>query len=154
MRKDCYNGWQEKLRYFFFRYDEYLHTKTGHILKPALWSDIWKSSLSKTIEHVLPQNPKPEEWNHFTLDKRAKYLHSIGNLCLLPQRLNKEADNKSFSDKKGVYKKSEIKAFDFILFEDEIHQKEKPERQEWTKETIEKRTEELIEFAKEQWKDL
>ncbi|MDP2852130.1 MAG: DUF262 domain-containing protein [Gallionella sp.] len=98
MKKDCYNnGWDKKLRYFFYKYEEYLAKKMGYKLNDIAWSDIWNSSLSKTIEHVLPQNRNAKEgWGHFSAEEHTKYLHSIGNLCLLPQHVNLKASDNSF----------------------------------------------------------
>lgn len=57
----------------------------------------------KTVEHILPQNPAPNTWEHFTPVEREKYTHTLGNLVLLTRRKNSSASNFSFTDKKTVY---------------------------------------------------
>ena len=65
-----------------------------------------------TIEHIMPQSPKPENWPPIaplpdgSPDTQAQYrrrtlLHSIGNLTLLTQPLNSETSNGPFSVKRG-----------------------------------------------------
>jgi hypothetical protein len=58
--------------------------------------------------------------------------------------LNSEASNKSFDEKKEVYKKANIKLLNAIVSEYDV----------WDSDKIKSRTEGLIKFAKEQWKDL
>ncbi|WP_405349960.1 DUF262 domain-containing protein [Nonlabens sp. Asnod3-H03] len=56
------------------------------------------------IEHYVPQEPK--EWN---LNKKEikPYIHSLGNLLLIPERLNGRLQNKPSSEKINIIKKVE-----------------------------------------------
>jgi hypothetical protein len=65
-----------------------------------------------TIEHIMPQTPKPENWppiaplSDGSPDIQSQYrrrtlLHSIGNLTLLTQPLNSEVSNGPFRVKRG-----------------------------------------------------
>jgi hypothetical protein len=56
---DCYNFWEEQLRYFMFRYEEHLAEGANQAFKNEQWDRIWAASPSQSIEHVYPQNPTP-----------------------------------------------------------------------------------------------
>ncbi len=62
-----------------------------------------------TIEHVLPENPV-EDWDTIiAIDKQPQYVYRLGNLTLLERRLNRDAGNKLFDDKKQLYAQSEYR---------------------------------------------
>ncbi len=62
-----------------------------------------------TIEHILPENPSDEWLNSFEPNMLDSATYRIGNLTLLEDKLNKkEAENKSFEQKKEVYEKSQF----------------------------------------------
>jgi Protein of unknown function DUF262/Protein of unknown function (DUF1524) len=147
-KRDFYNNWQEELRYFFFRHEEYLAKTSGVQMKQAIWNDIWGSNLNKTIEHILPQDKSNTGWSHVTEFEHQELLHSIGNLCLLSPNLNAEASNKCFNAKKEVYKKADLTSFKNITSDNGA------ERDLWDKDAINSRRDQLIKFAMEQWKDL
>ncbi|MBD2353454.1 DUF262 domain-containing protein [Tolypothrix sp. FACHB-123] len=147
-KHDFYSDWQKELRYFFFRYEEHLARNNGSQLDSIIWNEIWESNLNDTVEHILPQDKSNVSWQHFTEDEHKEFLHSIGNLCLLSPKLNSEASNKSFSDKKETYKKAKLISINEIIFNNAT------ERSMWDKEAIKHRTENLTKFAIEQWKDL
>lgn len=62
-----------------------------------------------TIEHVMPQTPT-EKWKGYLstsdLESYEVYLHRLGNLALT--NYNSEMSNKSFDEKKGIYKGSKF----------------------------------------------
>lgn len=147
-KSDLYNGWQEKLRYFFFRYEEHLLKVNGTYLNQSAWNEIWESNSNNTIEHILPQDKRNFGWNHISEAKHKELLHSIGNLCLLSPSLNSEASNNSFIVKKEAYKKANL-----MLLKD-IISSSGAERGVWDDDAINNRREQLIGFAIAQWKDL
>jgi len=148
-KHDFYSDWQKELRYLFFRYEEYLSKINGSHIDDKIWHKIWQSNINNTIEHILPQTYKNQpDWDHFTEDEHKEFLHSIGNLCLLSPELNSEASNKCFSDKKVAYKKAKLLILDEIIFQNDV------ERSVWDKDTIQHRTNQLVNFVVEQWKDL
>lgn len=56
-----------------------------------------------SVEHVLPQNPKPDgQWmmNFPDEEDRAKWVHKLANLVLLTRRKNSQASNLEFDEKK------------------------------------------------------
>jgi len=147
-KHDFYSDWQKELQYFFFRYEEYLAKMNGTQLDKIIWNEIWESNPNNTIEHILPQDKSKPCWNHFTEDEHRELVHSMGNLCLLAPRLNSEAGNKGFSDKKETYKKASLMLLNEIVFDNGV------ERSVWDKDAINYRRDQLIKFAMEQWKDL
>lgn len=147
-KHDFYNDWQKELRYFFFRYEEYLSKMNGTQLNQTLWNEIWESNPNNTIEHILPQDRSDLGWNHIAETKHKELLHSIGNLCLLSQTLNSEASNKCFEDKKEVYKKANLMHLKDIVSDNGI------DRSLWDEDAINFRREQLIQFAIDQWQDL
>jgi hypothetical protein len=147
-KHDFYSDWQKELQYFFFRYEEYLAKMNGTQLDQIIWNEIWESNPNNTIEHILPQDKSKPCWNHFTEDEHRELVHSMGNLCLLAPRLNSEAGNKGFSDKKETYKKASLMLLNEIVSDNGV------ERSVWDKDAINYRREQLIKFAMEQWKDL
>lgn len=65
--------------------------------QPVLWDG------TKTVEHILPQNPAINCWGDFLPEQRAAVTHTLGNLVLLTRRKNSSASNLEFDDKKKVY---------------------------------------------------
>lgn len=60
---------------------------------------------SLTIEHILPQNlSAASEWRRIfpDADQRAQLTQSLGNLVLIPQRLNEAARNLEFARKREL----------------------------------------------------
>lgn len=59
-----------------------------------------------TVEHVLPQQPKPDsEWLKWmpSVLERALWVHRLGNLALLNRKKNSAASNYDFDRKKQAY---------------------------------------------------
>ncbi len=104
------------------------------------------------IEHILPQKPTlSSQWvKDFSEEERELYTHSLANLTLLGGKINSQASNLDFKDKKKIYMGEEIKL-----------NKKKPFKvmtcykmtidiahhyTEWTPKSLEKRKEELIQI--------
>ena len=81
------------IRYILYKFER---RKTKEVVEPE----------NATIEHILPQDTK--KWRAHLLELRDiqfdDCMHKIGNLTLT--KLNSEASNDSFEDKKKVYEKS------------------------------------------------
>lgn len=142
-KHDFYNDWQKELRYFFFRYEEYLLKANGTQLKQAIWNEIWESTPNSTIKHILPQDKSKFGWSHVSEAEHQDLLHSIGNLCLLSPSLNSKASNNCFNDKKEIYKAADLASLEKITFNNGA------ERDVWDKDSINSRREQLIQFAME-----
>lgn len=115
-------------------YSKYLLLR-AEILASELDQD--KEFVVRSVEHVLPQNPKPDsEWlKTFSVDDIAAVVHKAGNLVLLSKGKNSSASNRDFADKKQTYLKKRVSDFprsvQVLAVED------------WTRELIEQRTEEF-----------
>jgi hypothetical protein len=93
----------------------------------------------RSIEHVLPQNPKPgSEWfEWFTKREVSEVVNKAGNLVLLSKGKNSSASNKEFGDKKSTYLNPRVSDFPRSM--------QVLSYPVWTKEIIDQRT---FEFAK------
>lgn len=60
-----------------------------------------------TIEHILPQNPQ-SGWNNFTDSDLEQFTYHIGNMMILEESLNNDAENHSFEEKIPIYQKSNL----------------------------------------------
>lgn len=103
---NCYEGWEDELVYFLYRYEEYLANQCGGSVSEELWVQVWSLSPTKTIEHIHPQNIN-ERWrgkfgakNDFV----ARQAQRLGNLVLLPPGVNSTASDKSFFKRKKYMK--------------------------------------------------
>lgn len=62
-----------------------------------------------TIEHVLPENPA-EGWDAIIpVQRQPQFTYRLGNLTLLERRLNRDAGNKLFDQKKPLYAQSDYR---------------------------------------------
>ena len=52
------------------------------------------------IEHILPQNPAPNQWTSISYLDRERYLHTLGNLTLTFD--NQGLGNREFADKRRI----------------------------------------------------
>ena len=94
---DCYNGWEDELRYVLCRYEEHLAKQSGQTFDNEQWNRIWQESAANSIEHILPQS---KEWTV------GISVHSIGNLLLLPPRLNSTLGGKDPQEKADDYRQT------------------------------------------------
>jgi hypothetical protein len=92
-----------------------------------------------SVEHILPQNPpKESKWREwFTDEEIEEYKHKLGNLVLLNRKKNSSLSNLDFEKKKEKYLRGSKSTFTSI---NNIMEKD-----EWRKENIEERTNDMIE---------
>ncbi|MDU9770978.1 DUF262 domain-containing protein [Helicobacter pylori] len=104
------------------------------------------------VEHILPQKPDPSsQWvKDFSEEERELYTHSLANLTLLGGKINSQASNLDFKDKKKIYMGEEIRlskkrpfkvmtCYDTTKYIAHHYT-------EWTPKSLEKRKEELIQI--------
>jgi hypothetical protein len=115
------------ITYFLYEYE--------YSLNPSITVDY--NSTALTIEHILPQNPKPNEWSQFPMPE--EYVHRLGNLTLTLE--NSALSNLDFVKKSKIYLKSTL------LCEREIGES----TQSWTPETVEGRQDKLFVWARTRW---
>jgi hypothetical protein len=131
------------LKYFLYEYEE--HLADGHEVQLP-WDVVAQLPLEKTIEHILPQTPEDEYWlSRFDTEARAKLTHDLGNLCLTSD--NSSYGRKSFPRKKGAPGESYRCYANSNLFQERaLFQLDN-----WTKESMRRRREELTGWAAEHW---
>ena len=102
--------------------------------------DVYFSSETDTIEHILPQNPG-EEWGEDNYDFDA-LIYRLGNLCLLEKNYNRDLENKTYQQKAEVYKHSAFETTKSIPDEYSV----------WNSESINRRQQQMGNCAKSIWK--
>jgi len=96
------------------------------------------------VEHIFPQSPGPEWRKSFGVESSAEesYMGRLGNLTLLHQKLNKQASNKKYSDKrKAYYAKSDLTVT-----------KRLPKTSTWTFKSVDERQKDFYDLAKKIWR--
>ena len=131
---DCYDGWEAELRYFMFRYEEHLTRKQKLNFRNEQWEKIWMVSPSESIEHIWAKSKVPD-----------KYRHQLGNLVLLPPKLNSTLQDKPAKNKAAHYRKTGL------LIAGEVA--DVIDTAGWKSRSIKEREERLIEWAAKEWAD-
>lgn len=132
---NCYEGWEIELRYFMFKYEEYLSKQKGMTFSKDQWEKIWMASPSDSIEHIFPKSKAPE-----------KLRHRLGNLVLLPPSWNSRISDKSAKDKVEDYEKTGL------LVAGRVAAMIKG-RKVWAKNEIDEWENELVTWAAAEWAD-
>ena len=58
-----------------------------------------------TVEHIMPQNlPKNDDWSHISFEEHEHFVHSVGNLALIPIQVNNQSQNRGYCIKKILNK--------------------------------------------------
>ncbi|WP_438312439.1 HNH endonuclease family protein [Sporosarcina sp. FA9] len=135
-----YGIWNQELRYFLYQYEKELSKTDNYYFSERNWDVIWSKNIENTIEHIYPQQDS-DEWKGKVLRNKDHYRHVIGNLILLPTKLNSKASNFCFKTKLDIYNSSDINAAK------EIGHK----YSDWNYNSINDRTESLIIFAQTYW---
>ena len=115
-----------------------LHNKVKHFNNQQ-WNRIWEKSTSDSIEHILPQSKGSKE------PTDANFVHRLGNLLLLPPRLNSELSDKDPIQKAGRYQRTGL------LIAVEVAQTIQ-EKRGWGTAQIEEREQKIREWIKHVWK--
>ena len=131
---DCYGGWETELRYFMFRYEEHLAREQKLNFSNEQWKKIWMVSPSDSIEHIWAKSKAP-----------GKSRHRLGNLVLLPPKLNSKLQDKPAKGKAALYRKTGL------LIAGEVA--DVIDTAGWKSRSIAEREERLIEWAAEEWAD-
>ena len=132
--ENCYDGWEAELRYFMFRYEEHLAREQKLNFGNEQWEKIWMVSPSESIEHIWAKSRAPD-----------KTRHRLGNLVLLPPKLNSALQNKPAKDKAAYYRKTGL------LIAGEVA--DVIDTAGWKSRSVKEREERLLEWATEEWAD-
>ena len=133
-KSNCYEAWKEELLYFLFRYEEHLAREVGQTFNNEQWNRIWESSVADSIEHILPQSTEEE------------IVHWLGNLMILPPRLNSKLSDRKPRDKAEAYRDTGLRIACDVA--DRLIQSS-----QWLEANIIERERELIRWASEEWAD-
>jgi hypothetical protein len=104
---NCYEGWEDELIYFMYRYEEHLARQDNGSISEEIWTQVWNLSPTKTIEHIHPQNLN-DKWRGKFGNKKdyiQRQAQRLGNLVILPPGVNSSASDKSFLEKKKIYER-------------------------------------------------
>lgn len=135
---NCYEGWENQLRYFMYQYEKYLAIQSNEKIGEELWEKIWNSSHSTTIEHICPKHCYINGWP--SMGFNSDNVNFLGNLILLPQGENSRCGQRVFDEKKEIYKDSGLKLVREVL-----------KCNQWDIDSMKKREENLIDFANSYW---
>ncbi|MBZ5523273.1 MAG: DUF262 domain-containing HNH endonuclease family protein [Acidobacteriia bacterium] len=138
--RDCYQGWTERLRYFFFRYEEYLAANAGQKVNETQWNRIWAGEPSRSIEHVYPQSRGSADPSTSGI-----FVHRLGNLAMLPPGVNSKLQDDKPKDKITAYSTCGL------LLTAGVGKLLKTGK--WDRQAIEKREKQLIAWATNEWQD-
>jgi hypothetical protein len=125
---NCYEGWEEELRYLMYRYEE--DHSDIHITNEQ-WGRIWEQSASHSIEHIQAQ------------ETGAKFVHRLGNLMLLPPGLNSRLSAKKPIDKIDEYRATGLYGASEVAKTIEVNG--------WKLAQIEEREKRILDWVKTTW---
>lgn len=145
---NCYEGWEEELRYFFYARERWLEAKYGYKPSAVAWDKIWSDSAVRSIEHILPQNPvQGSAWQDLydqATTAQQGIQHWLGNLVVIPPAVNSRVGRKPYGEKQVEYAQTGLA----------ITRELADKYSEWTLEQIAEREQKLIEWAELYWGDL
>ena len=133
-KTNCYDGWESELRYLMFRYEEHLARQQHLNFSNEQWEKIWMVSPAESIEHVWAKSKAPD-----------KHRHRLGNLVLLPPKLNSKLQDDAPKDKVVAYRKTGL------LIAGEVA--DIIEAEGWKAPSVENREAALLKWAATEWAD-
>lgn len=131
--RNCYSDWGEELRYFMFRYEEHLAREQGQNFSSEQWERIWEASAADSIEHIWAQRKAPES-----------QVHRLGNLVLLPPKLNSKLQALDPKNKRDAYTKTGL-----LISQQVASTLKSP----WNKRSVDNREDLLLDWAASEWGD-
>ena len=137
---NCYEGWEDELRYLLFRYEENLAEQQGQTFDNEQWDRIWQRSAAQSIEHILPQSRGSQEPLE---NQEGVFVHRLGNLLLLRPGLNSQLNDLEPEAKVDKYIRTGL----FIAAE----VARTIERDGWGIEQIKEREQQLLEWIRRNW---
>ena len=128
---NCYEGWQDEFRYFLFRYEEHLTREAGNNFQNEQWELIWAVSPSDSIEHIFPQGTASDDIRHV-----------LGNLMILPPKLNSKLQDRKPKQKLEAYRQTGLLSANKVA-----------STLRWSKKAVREREKELLQWAATEWAD-
>ena len=148
-----------KIKYTFAKIAQYIDSKRLGQKEPGSLDNYLEKE--KEIEHILPNNPEKDLIAEIGDQEEYDELKiKFGNLTLLEKPINIVAGRNFFSDKKELYKDSNIYLTKSIVRKEEIGKDTSITRinkkllsfDKWDKESIKKRQEMLYKLSMDIWK--
>ncbi len=140
--QDCYNGWEEELRYFMQRREEFLARENGQNFANEQWNRIWEDSAASSIEHITPQSAGSE------------YIHHLGNLVVLPPGLNSRLQDKTPREKATAYVDTGLFVAAEVAQRISANGSQQTKRSSgWQRRDVATREGELLDWACTEWAD-
>jgi hypothetical protein len=139
---DCYQGWTGELRYLLYRYEEYVAETMGQGLNKSIWNKIWAEEPSRSIEHIQPRSKGSEDPS-----TKAIYVHRLGNLTMLPPKVNSSLQDKCPKVKAETY------ANCGLLITNAIAKALKLKQAKWDRAAVETREKKILKWASAEWQD-
>lgn len=133
--ENCYHDWKGYLRYLLYRYEQHLAEQEGEAIDKSVWDRIWAARPDDTIEHIIPQSAANSEGF-----KGKLYVHRLGNLTLLPPKVNSSLQDKPFQQKKATYAKAPLYQVRALA-----------ELDKWNKKAVKTREEDIISWVEDQY---
>lgn len=121
-------------RYFLYAIEKYIRGEK----EPELILN--EDAKEVNLEHILPQKPAKGEWSDFTADEATAYAYRLGNMTLLRRRDNARLGNGEWPIKRDILAKSDLRLNEAISSIDN-----------WDKETIDIRQDEMADAALKVW---
>lgn len=140
--ENCYEGWEDELRYLLFRYEEHLSESQGQKFSNEQWSRIWEASASKSIEHIFPQSKGATE--RLGPGENGVFVHRLGNLVLLPPGLNSQLSDRDPKEKAESYRNTGLLCAAEVATTID-------QNNGWVERQIEERENKLLEWIKQTW---
>lgn len=137
-KMDGFYGWSG-IRYLLYEYEKELQEKNDVKVDWKIFEENHKNKVS--IEHIYPQTDTDEYWQtRFTNEEHRALRHSLGNLLLLSQSKNSEAQNDSYVAKKALYQHGSHSEIDVVT-----------NYGEWTPTAVINRGMALLGFIEKHW---
>lgn len=145
---DKYEGfysksWKLYLKYFLYEYEisKVKNKKDTTIENPKDW---FSDQSENTIEHIYPRDPEEKygwikDFEKYTDQQRHCFKNTLGNLLPLSKSVNSSLKNHSFAEKKERYQQGCKSEYEVSL------------EQNWTPESIVKRSLNLLDFMQKHW---
>lgn len=144
---DLLNDWYKwgEIKFFLYEYELERVSQRGLPLHTQ-WTILQKARKEDSIEHILPQNPRPAYWKEkFTDEERELWKNDIGNLTLT--YYNGELSDLSFPEKRdGRPDRPDCYRRSLIVIEQEI-----ADNTEWTVNQIQTRREVIRNWVLRRW---
>lgn len=129
-----YEGWLEEVRYLLFRYEEHVAREAGMQINESEWAKVWAVDPARSVEHIMPKSSE------------KSYVHHLGNLTMLPPRVNSSLQDRPPHQKAARYIESGLQATMQVG-------RDIQNGVRWNKQAVLDRAARIEEFVRKEWAD-